>query len=65
MPPHLLGAIFNQPIDFAHSIVALLIGVAGGCFLAEVRLPTLRQAFARKTKLPTAQSGDDHGGPWG
>ncbi|HWD67245.1 MAG TPA: hypothetical protein VG227_04720 [Caulobacteraceae bacterium] len=64
MPPHFLGAIFTQPIDIPHSIVALLIGVAGGCFLAEVRLPTLRRAFARKPKPPTVQ-GSDHDGPWG
>ncbi|HEY1880794.1 MAG TPA: hypothetical protein VGG68_12765 [Caulobacteraceae bacterium] len=65
MPPHILGAIFTQPIDFAHSIVALLIGVAGGCVLAEFRLTPLRRAFARKTKPPTVQGGGDHGGPWG
>jgi hypothetical protein len=65
MPPHLFGAILTQQIDFAHSIVALLIGVAGGCLLAEFRIEPLRRAFARKTKPPTPQGGGDHGGPWG
>ena len=60
MAPHALTAILSQPIDIYHAGVALMIGVAGGCFLAELRVKPLRRALARKPKPPV-----DHGGPWG
>ncbi len=65
MPPHDLAAILSQPLDLAHSIVALLIGVAGGGFLAELRFEPLRRALARRSKPPIDQDAGNNGGPWG
>lgn len=60
MPPHALATILSQPIDVYRAAVAVMIGIAGGCFLAEIRVKPLMRAFARKPKPRT-----DHGGPWG
>jgi hypothetical protein len=65
MPPHALAAILTQPLDLAHSAVALLIGVAGGCILAELRFEPLRRALARRPKPSIDQDAGHHGGPWG
>jgi hypothetical protein len=59
---HAFAAILSQPIDIAHSVVAIMIGLAGGAFLAELRLKPLARALARK---PKAAPRIDHGGPWG
>ncbi|HEY5289559.1 MAG TPA: hypothetical protein VIJ59_05955 [Caulobacteraceae bacterium] len=53
MPPHLLPPLLSLPLDSAHSAVALMIGVAGGFFLAEIRLEPLRRALKRKPRPPT------------
>ena len=64
MPAHLFGPLFSAPHDPAHIFVALLIGIAGGFFLGELRVrPLLARTFARR-KRP-APPPESHGGPWG
>jgi hypothetical protein len=46
---HFLANLGGGTLDLDHAIVALMIGVAGGFFLAEVRLESLRRAFRRVT----------------
>jgi hypothetical protein len=60
--PHDLVALLSQPIDLDHAVVAVLIGLSGGAFLAELRLKPLVRAFARKLRPVETV---DHGGPWG
>lgn len=47
MDAHMLGLLGGGPLDLVHGLVALAIGVAGGFFLAEVRLEPLRRALRR------------------
>jgi len=47
MDAHMLGLLGGGPLDLAHGLVALAIGVAGGFFLAEIRLEPLRRALRR------------------
>ncbi len=49
---HFLATVGGGTLDLDHAVVALLIGVAGGFFLAEVRLESLRRAFRRVTGRP-------------
>lgn len=60
MSPHLLAQLAVQPLDSAHSFVALLIGVAGGCLVAGIRLKPLRRALAAKRAQPPKSTD----GPW-
>jgi hypothetical protein len=58
MDAHMLGLVSGQ-LDLCRGLVMLMIGVAGGFFLAEVRLEPLRQALRRVTARKP--KGD---GPW-
>lgn len=62
MPPHLLAPLLSRPLDFEHAFVAVLIGLSGGAFLAELRLKPLVRALVRK---PKPADPANHGGPWG
>lgn len=60
--PHVFSPLLSHPLDFSHAVVAVLIGLSGGAFLAELRLKPLVRALARK---PRPIDPVDHGGPWG
>lgn len=49
---HFLTTLGGGALDLDHAIVALMIGVAGGFFLAEFRLDALRRALRRVTGRP-------------
>ena len=49
---HFLATLGGGALDLDHAIVALMIGVAGGFFLAEFRLESLRRALRRVTGRP-------------
>jgi hypothetical protein len=48
MDLHILGAL-GGPLDFNHALIALMLGVAGGFFLAELRIEPLKRALRRVT----------------
>jgi hypothetical protein len=47
MDAHMLGLLGGGPLDLARGLLALMIGVAGGFFLAEIRLGPLARALKR------------------
>jgi len=49
---HFLATLGGGPLDLDHALVALMIGVAGGFFLAELRVKSLREALRRVTGRP-------------
>ncbi|HEY2481733.1 MAG TPA: hypothetical protein VGI30_05990 [Caulobacteraceae bacterium] len=49
---HYLATLAGGTLDLDHAFVALMIGVAGGFFLAEFRLDSLRRALRRVTGRP-------------
>ena len=49
---HFLTTLGGGALDLDHAIVALMIGVAGGFFLAEFRLDALRRTLRRVTGRP-------------
>jgi len=49
---HFLTTLGGGALDLDHAVVALMIGVAGGFFLAEFRLESLRRALRRVTGRP-------------
>lgn len=49
---HFLATLGGGTLDLDHAFVALMIGVAGGFFLAEFRLDSLRRALRRVTGRP-------------
>jgi hypothetical protein len=58
---HVFTTLTSMPLDPARSAMVLMIGVAGGFFLGEVRLKPLMRVIKRKPRQPPA----DHNGPWG
>jgi len=44
---HVLTTLTSMPLDPARSAVVLMIGVAGGFFLAELRLEPFRRVLRR------------------
>ena len=47
MDAHLLGFLAGGPLDPVHGLLALAIGIAGGFFLAEIKLAPLARALMR------------------
>ncbi len=47
MDAHMLGLLGGGPLDLVHGLLALAIGIAGGFFLAEVKLAPLARALMR------------------
>ncbi|MGH7024132.1 MAG: hypothetical protein ACREEB_11155 [Caulobacteraceae bacterium] len=61
MSPHVIPLLFSTPLDLQHAVIALMIGIASGFFIAELRLQPLRRLIRRKAPRPPTP-GD---GPWG
>ena len=58
MDMHVSWAL-GGPLDFNHALIALMLGVAGGFFLAELRIEPLKRALKRVTaRRPEGQD------PW-
>jgi hypothetical protein len=47
MDAHMLGLLGGGPLDLVHGLLALAIGIAGGFFIAEVRVAPLARALMR------------------
>ena len=47
MDVHMLGVLGGGPLDPVHGVLALAIGIAGGFFLAEIKLAPLARALMR------------------
>jgi hypothetical protein len=61
MDVHALAALLHAPLDATQAALALMIGVAGGRLLSEVRLEPIRRVL--RGRRPPAPP--NHGGPWG
>jgi uncharacterized protein YneF (UPF0154 family) len=46
MDAHMLG-LLSGPLDLVHGLLALAIGIAGGFFIAEVKVAHLARALMR------------------
>jgi hypothetical protein len=58
MDAHFLG-LTGGPLDIGRGLIMLMIGIAGGFILAEVRLEPLKQALRRVVARKP-----DGEGPW-
>ena len=58
---HVFATLASMPLDPARSAVVLMIGVAGGFLVGEVRLKPLMRVIRRKPRQPPV----DHNGSWG
>jgi hypothetical protein len=58
---HVFATLTSMPLDPARTAVVLMIGVAGGFLLGEIRLKPLMRVIKRKPRQTPA----GHNGPWG